>query len=441
VRRRTLGVRLGAALLVAATAVTAGCNSSSSTTSTRSGSGVASASAGSGAGSGKQVLRVFGWGVETAPALGGEFPPQTYLTTVPQAVTKVINANPSSKVTIQFTFCDTKFTATGSLQCAQQATSPTGCSGSPCDVAIDLDDITDNLSVPAIGAKGLPIVGTVVNSPQALDTPDDFCITGGPNSVQQGLGYVLKSEGAHKVGLIMYTSPLAQPFINWAAQGAHANGLTVGGQQSPSVTAVDNSPTIDAVLAGGGDGLWFNVTNIGGALKYVETTFKNAKVAFAGYQVQPGLFNGFPNSMTAGVGVAAWAQPLTATSIPGVAQYWKEVGSAAGSLFKYYDNSLLVWLGLHFIANVADTISGPISEASMLTALKSAQNVNMYGVMPPWTASARGTNGAISCSPYHVFVPETLKNGIQEATHPGVFLDPLTGKTAYADPGAAARTS
>jgi hypothetical protein len=430
---------MSVAVLIAAAAVTAGCSSSTSAPSTGSvqstASGSASASSGIGSGSGKRVVHVFAFGVETAPALGGAFPTQTYEIAVPTAAAKVINADPASKISIQYTFCDTKFTATGSQGCARQATSPTGCAGSPCDVAFDLDDITDNLSVPAIGANGMPIVGTVVNTPQALDTPNDFCITGGPNSVQQGLGYVLKLEGAHKVGLIMYTSPLAQAFLDWAAQGIRANGLTVNGQQIPPVTAVDNGPSIDTVLGGGGDGLWFNVTNVGGALKYVESSYKNAKVALAGYQIQPGLFNGLPSAMTEGVGVAAWAQPLTATNVMGVAQYWKEVGSAAGPLFKYYDDSLLVWLGIHFIANVAGTISGTIDKASMLTALESAKNVDMYGVMPPWSAAERGTNGAIACSPYHAFVPETLKDGLQVATHPGVFLDPLTAKTAYVDPG------
>jgi hypothetical protein len=386
-------------------------------------------------------VHVFAFGVETAPALGGAFPTQTYMTSVATAAANAINTDPAGRVSIEYTFCDTKFTPTGSQQCARQALSPTGCAGSPCDVAFDLDDIADNLSVPEIGAGGVPIVGTVVNTPQALNTPNDFCITGGPNSVQQGLGYVLKSEGANKVGLIMYTSPLAAPFLDWAAQGIRANGLTVNGQQIPPVTAVDNGPSIDTVLGGGGNGLWFNVTNVGGALKYTESAYPDVKVALAGYQIQPGLLGSLPDAMTNGIGVAAWAQPLTATNVPGVAEYWKEAGTAAGSLFKYYDNTLLEWLGIHFIANVAGTISGPIDKASMLKALQSAKNVDMYGIMPPWTASERGANGAVACSPYHVVVPETLKDGLQMATHPGVFLDPLTGKTAYVDPGFTASAS
>ena len=57
------------------------------------------------------------------------------------------------------------------------------------------------------------------------------------------------------------------------------------------------------------------------------------------------------------------------------------------------------------------------------------------------TASERGANGAVACSPYHAFAPEKLKDGLQVASPPGVFLDPLTGKTAYVDPGFTAPAS
>jgi hypothetical protein len=71
----------------------------------------------------------------------------------------------------------------------------------------------------------------------------------------------------------------------------------------------------------------------------------------------------------------------------------------------------------------------------MLKALQSAENVDMYGVLPPWSASQRGKGGAVPCSPFHIFVPETLKDGVQVADEPGVFRNPLTGEVAYVVPG------
>jgi hypothetical protein len=188
-------------------------------------------------------------------------------------------------------------------------------------------------------------------------------------------------------------------------------------------------------MGGGSDGLVLIITFAGTAIKYAQSAYKGVKIAMPSFVIQPGLLSGLSNSATNGIGVSAWSQPATAKSVPGVSRYWKEAGSAAGSTYNYYDNSVLGWLGIHFIANVASTISGPITKSSILKALKSASNVDMYGVMPPWNASKRGKRGAVPCSPYHVFVPETLQNGLQVATYRGVFLDPLTGKTAYVDPG------
>ena len=104
-------------------------------------------------------------------------------------------------------------------------------------------------------------------------------------------------------------------------------------------------------------------------------------------------------------------------------------------MFRHFDFVVLTWLGIHFIANVADTTSGPVTKASMLQALKTAKNINMYGLVPPWTSADRGTGGATACSPYHLDVPEALQDGIQIANNPGVFVDSLTGKVAYVDPG------
>jgi hypothetical protein len=418
--------------VVAVVAVAAaGCGSSShSSTSATTGTSSSSSST-----SGKPVVRVFGFGFLTAPAAGGAIPTQTYMTADPQAAAKAINADPSSKVSVQYTFCDTKFTPTGSQACARQATSPTGCNGKPCTVAFDVVDLSDNLSVPPISATGMPIVGMDVNTPQAQDAPNEFCLTGALISAQRGLGYVMNHLGAHKVGIVGFTTPEAEALNMWTEEGLHAQGLSVSGATIIPLTTPNPAPAINTVMGGNADGIIFIGQNIGVAIKYARSAYKGVKAGLPGYDIQPELLNGLPLPATDGIGVSSWAQPLSATSVPGVAQYWKEAGTAAGPLFKYYDNDILAWLGIHFIANVANTISGSVDKASMLAALKSANNVNMYGIMPPWNASARGTNGAVPCSPYHVFVPETIQGGHQVADEPGVFRDPLNGKVLYVDPG------
>jgi hypothetical protein len=142
-----------------------------------------------------------------------------------------------------------------------------------------------------------------------------------------------------------------------------------------------------------------------------------------------------PASATNGIAVAAYQQPVTAVQVPGVRQYLTETQGAVTSAYKDFDYSLQSWLAIHFIANVAANISGSIDTTSLLQAIEHAENVNVYGIMPPWSASQLGKNGAAACSPYNVWVKESLKNNVQVTDEPGLFRDSTTGKVAYVDPG------
>jgi hypothetical protein len=386
----------------------------------------------------KRTLYIFGYGFYTEPAVGAAFPAQKPMKLVPAAVVNDFNKT-HANFKANYTFCDTQDTGTGSQACARQAASPTGCSGHPCDVAFDIVDLADVDSVPLLGQEGLPIVGMDVNSDQAIDTPNMFCITGTLKAVDEGLGAVLKNEGVTKVGAIAFITPSDQEEQTWLEAGFKAQGIAVAGYQNVPITQVDMSSTVSSVLTGGANGLVPATANTGTgtAIEYAKSTYPNVKIALPSYNFSPAFVGGVPESELDGMGISAWSEPITALKVPGVKQYWDEIGHTftLASSFRYEDNSLLMWLGTKFMINVAATVHGSFSKESMLKALKSAKNINMYGVMPPYTSANRGKNGAVACSPYDVNVQETVVNGLQSADHLGVFSNPVTGKTVYVDPG------
>jgi branched-chain amino acid transport system substrate-binding protein len=55
--------------------------------------------------------------------------------------------------------------------------------------------------------------------------------------------------------------------------------------------------------------------------------------------------------------------------------------------------SLHAWLGVHAIAEIAKGIDGDINRESFTAALKSAKDVDMKGILPPWTPSAPAPEG------------------------------------------------
>ena len=416
-RRRILAVLTAG---MAAALLCAGCSSSSSSASTARSSG--------------EVVHIFGWGDETAPADEGQAP-QTYLKDAPEAAVEAINSNPSSKVKLTFTFCDTGSTPNGTATCAQQALSPTGCNGSPCTGAVDLGSQNENVAIPPLRAAGMPVVALDPDNVQVMDTPGVFCVDGTDQAAAPGLGYLLKVAGAHKVGIVGFQIPEITAIDQWMTGGIRDQGLTLNGNSNPAETDVNPQPAINAVMGNGADGFIYGGAYVGSVLKYVRSTYPNAKIAMPSYITAPTLLQGTPVSVTNGISVSAYQQPVSATQVPGVQQYLNETRGKVTPAFQSLSYSLLAWLSIHFIDNVASGISGSASTTSLLQAIKHAENVNMYGIMPPWSASQLGKDGAAACSPYHVFVAESLKNNLQVTDEPGVFRDSATGKVAYVDPG------
>lgn len=386
---------------------------------------------------GKQVVHVFGWGVETNPALGALFPPATYVVTEPELAAKAINASASSAVRIQYTFCDNKNTATGSVACAKQAASPTACNGARCDVALDVADQYDNLSVPLLHQEGIPVVSAATASRQAATTPGNFGISTDATGVQRGLGYVMKSLGAHRVGIMNLISPTAQAYNNAISAALKRQGLVVTGQTILSSPAAPATAAINTVMTGRADGLVDAAPGaVGAAVRYAERTYRGVKIAIPDYLVSAGFFGGLPFSVTNGIGVTSPIQPVTATTVPGIKMFLAEGGlSAATPAYRGQDFPTEEWLAVRFIGNVADTINGSVTRASMLHALRTARNVKMYGLVPPWSASELGKNGAAPNTPYDVAVDERLHNLQQFVVNPGVFRSTYTGAVTYVDPG------
>jgi hypothetical protein len=387
---------------------------------------------------GKQVVRIFGMGVETSPALGALFPPFTAAVTEPEVAAKAINASSSSKVKIEYTFCDTQAEASKTVTCAKQAASPTACGGQKCDVALQVGDPNDDLSEPVLSKEGIPTISLDVGTGQAADAPGTFCIDSGSTLTYSGLGYIMKKLGAKKVGVMSVDRPDAQADQNAITNSLMALGLKVAGTQIIPQSTASPDATIDSIMTGGADGLVDAVVGpVGSTLEYAEQTYPGVKVAIPLITAASSFFAGVPASVLNNVGVSAISEPSSATTIPGVKMYDAEGGPAASTpAWRHFDFSLLAWLSVRFTANVADTVSGSITKASMMHAFKTAENVNMYGIVPPFNAKDMGKDGALPCSPYNVIVADTLHNdGIQYADNPGVFVNAKTGKVEYVDPG------
>jgi hypothetical protein len=81
--------------------------------------------------------------------------------------------------------------------------------------------------------------------------------------------------------------------------------------------------------------------------------------------------------------------------------------------------STLTWLAIHAIAKVAPT-SGELSPATLTAALDAAKDVDLLGVIPPWTPSTKGGDPFVRISNPQVYA-EKIVDGHLVLASPDAF--------------------
>jgi ABC-type branched-subunit amino acid transport system substrate-binding protein len=380
-----------------------------------------------GASAGKPPIQIFGYGFETNKALGNLWLTQTYIPEVANAAVAQINKTGGiNGAKLQFTFCDDQSDPNTTAACARQAAS------GPYVVAMVMPSLLDFIGVPITDQAGLATVAEQAEEPSVWNDKNVFCYTAGVVGAHHLLGPLAKKVGVTKLAEINYGGlPQSAGWQLWFKQGVAKAGIQLGETVEVSQTTTDFTPAITQAMSSGADGIVPIVLGLPPALQQIRRTYPNAQVLEPSYILQPSEIAS-SGAAANGLHIAAWAQPVTATKVPGIKEFIKETKGTLDKSWYYYENAVLDWLAVHLVANVAKTIHGPVTRASMLAALAKAKNINMMGITPPWSGPSRGKFG-IPCSPNNAGVEETIKNGHPVADHPGVFVDSTTGKKTYVD--------
>ncbi len=93
--------------------------------------------------------------------------------------------------------------------------------------------------------------------------------------------------------------------------------------------------------------------------------------------------------------VGAYPPVGAVAEYPGLARFAKEMDAAAtaGNKDAKIRNSsnLRAWLSVHAVAQVAKGVTGEITPSSLLAAFGTAKDVDLFGILPAWTPSAKGS--------------------------------------------------
>jgi ABC-type branched-subunit amino acid transport system substrate-binding protein len=108
--------------------------------------------------------------------------------------------------------------------------------------------------------------------------------------------------------------------------------------------------------------------------------------------------------------------PASATNLPGIAQYLKELqaeqssGDGDAAVSKLTETTETAWLAIHAIDKVMAASSTSISAAGVTAALGTAKNIDLMGLIPPWTPAATGAAPLTRVNNSDVYILK-IKNG------------------------------
>ena len=382
------GRRLSTALAVVAVlvaALIAGCGSSSSgssssSTSAASGGSGAGGSSGSGATPSGGTIKFMTLAVVGTPT--ASYPEVQQDTQA--AVTAINKAGGIDGKKVVDIFCNSKGDVNQAETCAREAVQE--------HVAATVGDIDlfDAQTMPQFAAAGIPVVGPWSDGDSSdFTSSDSFPLNSGSFGGYLATVSAMKKSGIKKVAVVALDFPIALTQAAAAEKVIKADGLTPAGGiiKIPLEGVTDYSPYAQQIKSSGATGV---VAYIGpGAFTGLQKAYQalGIKVTTGVCEIcgvsSPGLLVGGPYPLA------------TDTSNPGIATFNKELVADGQSKVSPTDDNvysgLNAWLAMHAVADVAKTIKGSVTNASLRQALQHTSGLNVEG-LTTWSPSSYGTS-------------------------------------------------
>lgn len=294
---------------------------------------------------------------------------------------------------INVIYCDEQANATQSTACANEFVSDHV-------VAVTGILLFDTTFDPILKAAGIPLVGLTGPDPISTGVGDNLVYPTDAGSVysyevalayeaHKGLKLSAEAEDVPQVsGLLQLLDAVyaqAQP------GGAFANTVLV------PPTATDFSPIVASAEANGANGS-FVFLGAPGTTAFMQAA-ETASAPFSVY-IMPDDFTSTEISAFSGdnalidKGVFGGAYPPPAANTPGMKMYRAELaaevkaGDSSAKLSNMDVNTMPPYLAVHGIAEALKADKAKtVTAATITAALNKAKNLNMFGIIPPWTPS------------------------------------------------------
>jgi len=410
IRRPLLG---SLALVGAATLMIAGCSSSGSSSSTAS-TGPTGASSTASTASKSPI------NVEIITVLSNPEFSAPEAATAAQAYVKQTNATGGiNGHPINLTVCDSDLNPNKETACFQQAVTDH-------DVAVVGSFLLFATGMKLLQAAGIPFIGGNGTTLAEYTNPISFPADSGEVGWYYGEAALLRKAGVTKPAIMYCDTASCDLSVQYAqAYWTESGGGTLKQVLAPMASA-DFSAQASSAASGGTNGVM--MASATQEIPKMVTDLRQAN--FTG---PVALIDAFVDTSTVsamgsyanGLLVSGLLDPPGETSNPGVAAFVNAMNAESPSALKdgISEHS---WNGFDLFGQVAKTISGPITAASLLKAMQGVTQPITLGLYGPWVSP--GTSSApISAYPRLThddlsYLPEKIENDQLVTTGPRIYL-------------------
>jgi len=306
---------------------------------------------------------------------------------------------------LQADVCDSKSDANGEVACARQMVDD--------GVAATFYDLTFNNPAgvnDVLQAAGIPRIGIGGTDISEFGSPVSYPISAGVIAAYLGTAVGFKQDGNTKICLMRTDAPTGATFKGFLAPSFTAIGVDIKCDVAVATGATDYAPYIAQIQQENPDAVLISHTDSVTTQLIAAMAQLNAKVPLGG---NPGSFTldtrkKYPAITKGTVLSDSFPYPNQANTkaFPGLKQYFADMkasGKSSLSQAKLKTSDFGPWIATLAFVNVTKALDS-FTPATVVGALKSAKDVDLLGLTPPWTPSTPGFSVFKSSSNHFVYI-------------------------------------
>jgi ABC-type branched-subunit amino acid transport system substrate-binding protein len=301
--------------------------------------------------------------------------------------------------------CDSKGDANGEVACAHQMVDD--------GVVATLNDLTFNNPAgvnDVLLAAGIPRIGIGGTDISEFGSAVSYPISAGVIAAYLGTAVGFKEDGNTKICLMRTDAPTGATFKGFLAPSFTAIGVDITCDVAVATGSTDYAPYIAQIQQENPDAVLISHTDAVTTQLIAAMAQLNAKVPLGG---NPGSFKidtlrKYPAITKGTVLSDSFPYPNQANTkaFPGLKQYFADMKASGKSALgpnKLKSSDFAPWMSTLGFVNVTKDLDSFTPE-TVVGALKSAKDVDLLGLTPPWTPSTPGFSVFKSSSNHFVYI-------------------------------------